>query len=63
MAEELGAWRKEHQSLGISITQERLELTSQLLERDRFEFEIEDLKDSQGRPQGTRVHLFIPTST
>lgn len=62
-AAELGAWRSGHKSLGINITEERLRLTSRLLKKDRFDFEIQDLYDPSGTAQGTKVILYIPFST
>jgi PAS domain S-box-containing protein len=45
-----------HQSLGLRLTEERLELIRQ---ENNAGFEVEDLMDDSG-PQGTRVRIFIP---
>ncbi|MEZ5029933.1 MAG: histidine kinase [Saprospiraceae bacterium] len=52
--------RSQHQSLGIGITRERLDL----LNRSGFNghrLEIIDLKDDQGHALGTRVELYFPS--
>ncbi|MGH1335115.1 MAG: histidine kinase [Aureispira sp.] len=46
-------------SKGMGITQNRLQLYEALY-KNRFTFEVEDLKDATGAPQGTRVTVQIP---
>ncbi len=51
--------RENHQSLGIGITKERLEL----LNRSGFpghRLEVVDLHDDNGNPSGTKVELYFP---
>lgn len=51
--------RENHQSMGMSITLERLEL----LNRSGFpghHLDIQDLKNEDGQPAGTRVLLYFP---
>ncbi|MEL6633181.1 MAG: two-component regulator propeller domain-containing protein [Bacteroidota bacterium] len=59
-AKELSAWRKGHQSIGISNTMQRLEVLGRLLNNDHFRYEVEDLYNEAGSPLGTRVHIWIP---
>lgn len=46
-------------SRGISITQERLDLMNLTL-RKGWSLKVEDLKNTQNQPDGTRVELIIP---
>ncbi len=48
-----------HKSLGIRITRDRLALINGDSEDDKVSFQIEDLRDPQGQPTGTRVSLRI----
>jgi ligand-binding sensor domain-containing protein len=48
-----------HQSTGMSVTKQRLEMLNRRY-RGRLSVSIIDLSDLQGVPTGTRVELFIP---
>jgi len=50
-----------HKSTGLVNMKERIGLLNKLNNKRIF-FNIEDLKDEQGRPEGTRVRLSIPIS-
>ncbi len=58
----LNQWRQNHTSKGISITEKRLQLTSQLLHKKPVEYQIEDLYASDGAAMGTKIILYIPYS-
>ncbi|MCF8367730.1 MAG: DUF2225 domain-containing protein [Bacteroidales bacterium] len=51
--------KKQHQSMATSITRERLAIMERK-NRQRFELIIEDLKDDNGIPNGTRVKFNMP---
>lgn len=53
--------RKDHQSLGMKITHDRLELINRL-HGSQLSLTITDLYDKDGAPAGTRVDIFIPVS-
>ena len=48
-----------HVSLGINITQTRLELLTQMF-GENFNFNVCDVKDSSNKPAGTKVELQFP---
>jgi len=51
-----------HQSLGTTITESRLKLVNQLHGKN-MRVEYTDLVDSEGKPAGTRVKIYIPIIT
>lgn len=53
--------RKDHQSLGMKITHDRLELINRL-HGSQLSLTITDLKAEDGSAAGTRVDIFIPVS-
>lgn len=53
--------RKDHQSLGMKITHDRLELINHL-NGSNLSLTITDLRRDDGSPAGTRVDIFIPVS-
>lgn len=53
--------RKEHTSLGMKITHDRLELINRL-NNSQLSMTITDLYDQDGKASGTRVDIFIPVS-
>lgn len=50
---------KKHRSLGMKVTQERLDILNEKTEED-VSVKIIDLKDESGNPGGTKVELRIP---
>ncbi len=50
---------KKHRSLGMKVTQERLDILNEKTEED-VSVKIIDLKDESGNPRGTKVELRIP---
>lgn len=53
--------RKDHRSLGMKITSDRLELINNL-HGSHLSMTITDLKSENGSPAGTQVDIFIPVS-
>lgn len=53
--------RKDHRSLGMKITSDRLELINNL-HGSQLSMTITDLKSEDGSPLGTQVDIFIPVS-
>ena len=53
--------RKDHQSLGMKITHDRLELINRL-NNSQLSLTITDLYNTDESPAGTRVDIFIPVS-
>jgi sensor histidine kinase YesM len=53
---------KEHRSLGMRITEERLKILNEI-HASQLSVEVRDLIDEQGRPAGTQVQLFIPLNS
>ncbi|HTF06128.1 MAG TPA: two-component regulator propeller domain-containing protein, partial [Bacteroidia bacterium] len=53
--------RKDHKSLGMKITSDRLELINNL-QGSHLSMTITDLKDAEGAATGTQVDIFIPVS-
>lgn len=53
--------RKDHRSLGMKITSDRLELINNL-QGSHLSMTITDLKNEDGSPSGTQVDIFIPVS-
>ncbi|HTL80954.1 MAG TPA: two-component regulator propeller domain-containing protein [Bacteroidia bacterium] len=53
--------RKDHKSLGMKITHDRLELINRL-HGSHLSLTITDLYDAEKKPAGTRVDIFIPVS-
>jgi ligand-binding sensor domain-containing protein len=53
--------KKDHQSLGMKITQDRLELINKL-HGSQLSVTITDIQTDAGLPSGTRVDIFIPVS-
>jgi hypothetical protein len=53
--------RKDHRSLGMKITHDRLELINRL-HGSQLSLTITDLYDNDRKPAGTRVDIFIPVS-
>lgn len=53
--------RKDHRSLGMKITSDRLELINNL-HGSQLSMTITDLKNADGSPTGTQVDIFIPVS-
>jgi ligand-binding sensor domain-containing protein len=53
--------RKDHRSLGMKITSDRLELINNL-HGSQLSMTITDLKNNDGTPAGTQVDIFIPVS-
>lgn len=53
--------RKDHRSLGMKITSDRLELINNL-HGSHLSMTITDLKNEDGTPAGTQVDIFIPVS-
>lgn len=53
--------RKDHRSLGMRITSDRLELINNL-HGSQLSMTITDLKNEDGAPAGTQVDIFIPVS-
>jgi LytS/YehU family sensor histidine kinase len=53
--------RKDHRSLGMKITSDRLELINNL-HGSQLSMTITDLKNEDGTPAGTQVDIFIPVS-
>ena len=53
--------RKDHHSLGMKITSDRLELINNL-HGSHLSMTITDLKNEDGSPAGTQVDIFIPVS-
>lgn len=51
--------KKEHQSRGSQITQQRIDLLSSMY-KERFNINYDDLADRQGASLGTRVTISIP---
>lgn len=51
--------RKDHRSLGMKITSDRLELINNL-HGSQLSMTITDLKNEDGSPAGTQVDIFIP---
>ncbi len=58
-------WRAQssywHKPQGMKMTKERVETLAQLKEQE-LTVDIMDLQDKQGKPQGTRVKIYIPES-
>jgi LytS/YehU family sensor histidine kinase len=54
-----GVSRRQHRSMGLQLTTERLRLLQQSVGR-RAEFEIQDLHREDGCPAGTRVLFRLP---
>lgn len=54
--------RENHQSLGIGITRERLELLNRS-GHPGHSIEITDMKDKSGNPLGTKVEIYFPVRT
>ncbi len=54
--------RTKHQSLGMQVTKERLEILNER-SKDEIRFEITDLMNDTGVPSGTRVEMTIPCET
>ncbi|MBD79207.1 MAG: hypothetical protein CL840_09830 [Crocinitomicaceae bacterium] len=50
---------KKHKSHGLRITRERLQVFESLM-GNKFNLEIRDLKDEEGKPKGTEIELMIP---
>ena len=55
-SQEYNQQKKKHTSLGISITQERIDILNQQ-QKDKGKFTITDLYDENGEPDGTRVEV------
>lgn len=53
--------RKDHKSLGMKITSDRLELINNL-QGSHLSMTVTDLKNEDGTPAGTQVDIFIPVS-
>jgi ligand-binding sensor domain-containing protein len=53
--------RKDHRSLGMKITSDRLELINNL-QGSHLSMTVTDLKNSEGIASGTQVDIFIPVS-
>lgn len=53
--------RKDHKSLGMKITSDRLELINNL-QGSHLSMTVTDLKNSEGAASGTQVDIFIPVS-
>lgn len=53
--------RKDHKSLGMKITHDRLELINRL-NGSQLSLTITDLYNEDGSPSGTKVDIFIPVS-
>ena len=53
--------RKDHRSLGMKITSDRLELINNL-QGSHLSMTITDLKNPDGTASGTQVDIFIPVS-
>ena len=51
--------KKKHRSLGMKVTQERLDILNEK-SKEKVYFEFVDLKDESGNPVGTKVVLKIP---
>ena len=51
--------KSKHRSLGMQVTQERLDILNEKTEEEVF-VRFVDLKDDQGKPIGTRVELQMP---
>lgn len=50
---------RNHKSLGMKITEDRLRILNEI-NHSQLSVTITDLKDADGRPQGTKVELFVP---
>ncbi|HEY1039663.1 MAG TPA: histidine kinase, partial [Bacteroidia bacterium] len=50
---------KEHKSMGMSITKQRLQILN-TINNSNLSVRINDLKDEKGLPLGTKVDIFIP---
>ena len=48
-----------HQSLGLSITSERMEISNEI-HTSKMHLQVIDKVDEHGLPAGTRVELFLP---
>ncbi|MCB0429556.1 MAG: histidine kinase [Flavobacteriales bacterium] len=57
----VGSRTKQHKSMGMSITKERLDILNEH-RKGALSVEIIDLTDAEGFPIGTRVELHIPLS-
>lgn len=53
--------KKDHKSMGMRITQDRLEIINRL-QGSNLSLAITDLFDDNGNPAGTRVEIFIPAT-
>lgn len=53
--------RKDHKSLGMKITSDRLELINNL-QGSHLSMTVTDLRNEDGTPAGTQVDIFIPVS-
>lgn len=53
--------RKDHKSLGMKITSDRLELINNL-QGSHLSMTVTDLHNEDGSPAGTQVDIFIPVS-
>ena len=50
---------KKHKSHGLRITKERLQVFESLM-GNKFNLEIHDLKNEEGKPKGTEIKLMLP---
>lgn len=50
-----------YKSIGMLVTQERLEILNALQEKET-NIDITDMKDAAGKPKGTKVEIYIPIS-
>lgn len=57
-----GTSNREHRSMGMKITEERLKILNEI-HASRLSVEVSDLRDEQGKACGTRVQLFIPLNS
>jgi len=51
---------KKHKSHGLRITRERLQVFESLM-GNKFNLQIHDLKDEEGKPKGTEIKLTLPS--
>jgi two-component system, LytTR family, sensor kinase len=59
-SKEINKWReKEHKSIGMEVTNERLEILNVTYNRN-FNVEVIDLFDEEGEGAGTRIAIYIP---
>lgn len=55
------AYRSEaHKSVGLSVTQKRIETLNRLYENQQTALIFTDLYDENGNPAGTRVEMHLP---